>query len=174
MLYHVSIAGRSFHIELDRNRVLVDGQDVGGAELVAMPGTPLHHLLVGGRSHSLVARPGSARGLWDLHLDGSRHLAEVADERTRVIRSLARAAAEVSGPKAVRAPMPGLIVRLEVTPGQRVSAGQGVVIMEAMKMENELRAEADGIVARVLAGAGQPVEKGAVLIEFEADGQEDG
>jgi biotin carboxyl carrier protein len=57
-----------------------------------------------------------------------------------------------------------------VEPGNLVSSGQGVVIMEAMKMENELRAERDGVVARVLAAAGQPVDKGAVLIEFEADG----
>jgi pyruvate carboxylase subunit B len=64
--------------------------------------------------------------------------------------------------------MPGLIVRVEVAPGQTVTAGQGVVIMEAMKMENELRAESDGVVARVHVTAGQPVEKGAVLMEFEA------
>ena len=66
--------------------------------------------------------------------------------------------------------MPGLVVRVEVAAGERVRAGQGVVIMEAMKMENELRAEGEGVVARVLATAGQPVEKGAILVEFERDG----
>ena len=58
-------------------------------------------------------------------------------------------------------------MRVEVEPGQQVKAGQGVVIIEAMKMENELKAEADGVVARVHVKQGQAVEKGAVLVEFE-------
>jgi len=85
---------------------------------------------------------------------------------------LARSPAAVVGPAPLRAPMPGLIVRVEVEPGDAVKAGQGVVIMEAMKMENELHSERDGVVARVLVAAGEPVEKGAVLIEFsEASGE---
>jgi pyruvate carboxylase subunit B len=62
--------------------------------------------------------------------------------------------------------MPGLVVRVEVAEGQSVTAGQGVVIMEAMKMENELKAEAAGVVGKILVQPGQAVEKGAVLIEF--------
>ena len=64
--------------------------------------------------------------------------------------------------------MPGLIVRTEVGVGDRVRKGQGVVVMEAMKMENELKAEADGVVSRVMVEDGTAVEKGAVLAEFEA------
>ena len=64
--------------------------------------------------------------------------------------------------------MPGLVVRVLVEPGGAVRAGQGVAIVEAMKMENELKAEADGVVARVCVEAQQVVEKGAVMIEFEA------
>jgi len=169
MLYHVSLAGRTFQIELNDGHACIDGDAAGDTELLAVPGTPVHHLLVGGRSHTLVARPGSSRGVWDLHLDGTRYLVEVVDERTRLIRSLTHGQAAQPGPGPVRAPMPGLIVRIEVEPGQRVSSGQGVVIMEAMKMENELRAEGEGVVARVLVAAGQPVEKGAVLIEFDSD-----
>ena len=168
MLYHVTLSGRTFQVELVDGRVRVDGEEYGETELAAVPGTPVHHLLVAGRSFTLVASAGEKRGLWDLHVDGARHVAEVIDERTRVIRGLTRAQAGPQGPKPVRAPMPGLIVRVEVAAGQRVSPGQGVVIMEAMKMENELRAEGEGVVARVLVAAGQPVEKGAVLIEFEA------
>jgi pyruvate carboxylase subunit B len=63
--------------------------------------------------------------------------------------------------------MPGLVLRIEVEPGQLIKPGQGVVTIEAMKMENELRAEVEGTVSRVLVQQGQPVEKGAVLIEFE-------
>jgi pyruvate carboxylase subunit B len=60
-----------------------------------------------------------------------------------------------------------MIVRVEVEAGDHVSAGQGVVIVEAMKMENELKAEAPGIVSKVLVEPGTAVEKGMVLIEFE-------
>jgi pyruvate carboxylase subunit B len=172
MLYHVTLSGRTFQVELADGRVTIDGEPVGEAELLVAPGTTVHHLLVGGRSHTVVARPAGSPGAWDLHVDGGRQLAAVVDERTRLIRSLTRVAAGATGPRSVRAPMPGLVVRVAVSPGESVKAGQGVVIMEAMKMENELRAEADGLVARVLVGPGEPVEKGAVLIEFSESGGE--
>ena len=63
--------------------------------------------------------------------------------------------------------MPGLIVRIDVKAGDQVIAGQGVAAMEAMKMENELRAPAAGKVKAVHAAVGQAVEKGALLVEFE-------
>jgi pyruvate carboxylase subunit B len=170
MLYHVTLGGRTYRVELSDGRVSIDGEPLGETELAAVPGTPVHHLLLAGRSHTLVAQPGSGRGHWELHVDGVRHSVEVVDERTRAIRSLTHAKEGPSGPRPVRAPMPGLVVRVEVSAGDRVRPGQGVVIMEAMKMENELRAEGGGVVARVLVATGQPVEKGAVLIEFERDG----
>jgi biotin carboxyl carrier protein len=166
MLYHVTLAGRVFQVELDGGRVLVDGQDAGATELVSLPGTPVQHLLLDGRSVAVVARADGAE--WSLHVDGWPVRAEVIDERTRAIRAMTGRAAGPQGPKPVRAPMPGMIVRTDVAVGERVSAGQGVVVMEAMKMENELKAEAGGVVARVLVEPGQAVEKGAVLVEFEA------
>ena len=74
-----------------------------------------------------------------------------------------------TGPKPIRAPMPGLVVRVNVQEGDTVEAGQSVAIVEAMKMENDLKAEGPGRVAAVLVEAGEPVEKGAVLVEFEAE-----
>ena len=63
--------------------------------------------------------------------------------------------------------MPGLIVRVNVNEGDRVRAGQGLVVMEAMKMENELRAAHDAAVRRILVKPGSAVEKGAILLELE-------
>jgi pyruvate carboxylase subunit B len=108
-----------------------------------------------------------------MHIDGRRLNAEVVDERTRAIRAMTRAAAGPTGPKPVKAPMPGLVVRIEVAPGDAVRAGQGVLIMEAMKMENELKADSAGVVSRIHVAPGQAVEKGAVLIEFSADAAQD-
>jgi biotin carboxyl carrier protein len=73
----------------------------------------------------------------------------------------------VSGPAAVRAPMPGRVVRVLVAVGDRVTAGQGLVVVEAMKMENELRSPKDGIVKDVKAQTGTAVDAGAVLVVVE-------
>src|SRR2546421_744162 len=69
-----------------------------------------------------------------------------------------------AGPAVVRAPMPGLVVRVEVADGQRVEAGAGLVVVEAMKMENELRAPRAGVVQTVHVAVGQAVEKGMPLV----------
>ena len=167
MLYHVTIGERVFRVELDAGRVLVDDVALAAVELVALPGTPVKHLLLEGRSVAVVARADDDG--WNLHVDGWPVRADVVDERTRAIRAMTGRGAGPQGPKPVRAPMPGMILRADVGAGTRVRAGQGVVVMEAMKMENELKAEADGVVARVLVEPGQAVEKGAILVEFETD-----
>ncbi|MEX2608645.1 MAG: biotin/lipoyl-containing protein [Gemmatimonadota bacterium] len=165
MKYFVTVYGRTVEVELSGGEVLVDGRALR-ADLAAVPGTEVRHLLLDGTSHTLDAHPGASGGVWELHVDGLPVRAEVVDERTRAIRALTARTGAAAGPRPVRAPMPGLVVRVEVEEGQSVAAGQGVVIMEAMKMENELRAEADGVVARVHAVPGAAVEKGVVLVEF--------
>jgi pyruvate carboxylase subunit B len=164
MRYFVTLAGRTFEVVIEEDAVTVDGVPVP-VDLAALPGTPLRHLVAGERAFELSARR-LGKGRWALDLGGRTLEADVVDERTRVIRALA-ATTPAAGPSPVRAPMPGLVVRVEVEPGQMIQAGQGVVIIEAMKMENELRADAPGVVSRVLVRAGQAVEKGAVLVEFE-------
>jgi len=166
MRYIVTLAGRTFEVVIDGDSITVDGSPLS-AELAGPPASPLRHLLTEGRGYLLAARR-HGNGRWSVELDGHAFDVEVTDERTHALRAAAAAAAPPAKPKPVCAPMPGLIVRVEVQPGQVVEAGQGVVIMEAMKMENELRAEAPGVVSRVLVQAGQAVEKGAVLVEFEA------
>jgi biotin carboxyl carrier protein len=166
MLYHVTIGARTLRIELDGGRVAVDGQALDRVELVALPGTDVRHLLVDGESTTVVAR--RAEEGWSLSVDGWPMQAAVIDERTRAIRAMTGKAGGAQGPKPVKAPMPGLIVRVEVAVGDTVRPGQPVVAMEAMKMENELKAEAAGVISRIHAEPGKPVEKGTVLVEFEA------
>jgi biotin carboxyl carrier protein len=166
MRYFVNVGDRTVEVEIDGDDVRVDGRTVA-AELRAVPGSGVRHLLVDGRSVNVAAETAEA-GTWDIALDGLRFRAEVLDERTRAIRQMTGRAAGPRGPRPVRAPMPGMIVRIEVEPGQSVKSGQGIVIVEAMKMENELKAEGDGVVARILVEPGQAVQKGAVLVEFEA------
>jgi pyruvate carboxylase subunit B len=91
---------------------------------------------------------------------------EVLDERARHIRQLTGSGRGKTSENVLKAPMPGLVVRVEVQPGQAVVEGQGVVVLEAMKMENELRASAAATVAAVRVAPGAAVEKGDVLVEY--------
>lgn len=92
---------------------------------------------------------------------------DYAEYDARSLRSLVPMAAGASGPTALKAPMPGRIVRLLVRAGERVEAGQGCLVMEAMKMQNELKAPRAGTVRKVNAVAGETVGAGAVLLVIE-------
>jgi pyruvate carboxylase subunit B len=168
MRYHVTVGGRTFEVELGAEGVTVDGVRVA-ADLAHVSGTDVHSLLLGGTSYRLVGTRSGA-GVWDLNLRGRRLGAEAVDERTRVIREMTGAGSAPTGPRPVRAPMPGLVVKVEVSEGDTVEIGQGLVIVEAMKMENELRAEAAGVVVAVHVAAGQAVEKDQILVDFAAPG----
>jgi biotin carboxyl carrier protein len=163
--YIVAIAGRAVEVEVEGDQVALGGH-THSAALTTVPGTPLRQLVVNGRPLALAV-DAAGKGLWNLTLAGERWEAEVIDERTRHIRSLTGAADQARGPATLRAPMPGLVVRVQAQPGQAVPAGAGVVVLEAMKMENELRATAPAVIKAVHARAGETVEKGQILVEFE-------
>jgi biotin carboxyl carrier protein len=163
--YVVEVDGERTVVELAGDEVSVDG-DAVEARLVDVEGTPVSLLTIGSRVYRIVARRGASRGQYSISVDGRRFAVEALDERTRTIRDLSAASAAAAGPSPLVAPMPGLIVRVHVQPGDQVQAGQGLVVMEAMKMENELRSPAAGTVKAVLATPGSAVEKGALLVEL--------
>ena len=166
MRYFVTVGQRTLEVEVGPEGVEVDGVAVS-ADLAHVAGTDLRSLILDGKSYRI---PATRRedGRWDLHLRGRRYTAEAVDERTRAIRDMAASSGEPTGPRPIRAPMPGLVLKLEVEVGDRVEAGQGVAIVEAMKMENELRAEAPGVVTRIHVAPGQAVEKDQILIDLQA------
>jgi acetyl/propionyl-CoA carboxylase alpha subunit len=166
MKYHVRINDEDHEVLLDAAGVHLDGQDVA-AHVVPVDGTPVRIVTIGDEVHRVVVRPGAGRGVYTLWLDGYRFEVEALDERTRAIRELSGTTAGPSGPAPLKAPMPGLIVRINVAVGDSVQAGQGLVVMEAMKMENELRTTAAGRVKAIVVQTGTAVEKGALLIELE-------
>ena len=164
MKYVVDVDGERTVVELIGDEVRI-GEETSRARLVAIEGTPVSLLEVDGRMYRVIARRGDARGRYVLSLNGRRFAADALDERTRAIRDLSAASAP-TGPTPLVAPMPGLVVRLHVQPGDEVQPGQGLVVMEAMKMENELRSQSGGVVKAVLVSPGTAVEKGAVLVEL--------
>jgi biotin carboxyl carrier protein len=166
MIYHVTIAGRAFEVEMGPDGVRVDGRAVDAA-LYHSDGSPVRALHLDRATHPVLAHR-VGKGRWKLGMRGSVLEADVVDERTKAIREMAGAGAGPAGPRPVVAPMPGLVLRVEVVEGDQVREGQGIVIVEAMKMENELRAAAAGRVARVLVKEGEAVEKDQLLVELAA------
>lgn len=166
MKYFVSIGEAVHEIDLSADGVRWGGE-VHHVELATVPGTSLRHLRVGDRGYRLAAR--RVDGIWHIEVGGHTLRLRVEDERTRAIRELTGVGAEQVGPPELRAPMPGLIARVEVVLGQVVEAGDGLVVIEAMKMQNELRAPADGVVASIEVEEGQTVDRDQLLIRLERD-----
>ena len=166
MKYIVVVNGTELAVDVDGERVTIDGSSAE-ARLSEVEHSPERVLMIGNEVHRLLVRRGSSRGRFVIWVDGVRLDVEALDERSRAIRELARATTGPSGPAPLVAPMPGMIVRVTVSEGDAVQAGQGLVVMEAMKMENELRATAAATVRRVHISPGTAVEKGALLLEME-------
>jgi propionyl-CoA carboxylase alpha chain len=103
---------------------------------------------------------------FDLSHRGAEVTAHVYTEREAAAARLMPAKAVADSGKAVRCPMPGLVVSIAVTPGQEVKAGEPLAVVEAMKMENVLRAERDGVVKTIKARPGDSLAVDAVILEF--------
>jgi biotin carboxyl carrier protein len=163
--YVVTVNGDRLDLAHDADSVRI-GDQVLRAHLTDVEGTPVKILTVGNEVHRVVVQGGTARGHYSLWIDGYRYDVEALDERTRAIRDLSVERGHPRGPAPVVAPMPGLIVRVNVEVGDNVRIGTPVVVIEAMKMENELRAPASGIVSAIRVEPGSTVERGAVLVEL--------
>jgi biotin carboxyl carrier protein len=164
--YLVRLGDRTVEVQVTGSEVQVDGRTVA-AHLASVGGTLLRSLELDGRVHEVAAERGDGAARWRIAVGDVRFDVTVTDERAEAIRALLGRAASSTGAGVVVAPMPGLVVRVSAEEGQRVEAGTGLVVVEAMKMENELRAGAPGIVRRILVAPGQAVDKGARLVELD-------
>jgi biotin carboxyl carrier protein len=145
--YEVVIGGRTYHVDAS----------------AARPG--LHSLRIDGGQHEVAVRRQGEGAYWVSTVHGSGAV-EVSDLLTHL-------AAQTRGAKGgrrrqtVKAYMPGRVVTLLVEEGREVAAGQGILVLEAMKMENEIRAEHDGTVSKIHVQPGQAVDLGNPLFELE-------
>lgn len=165
MKYVVDVAGVRHELTLAGGTVEVDGQP-HPVRIDDNEGSPVRTVRVADAVHRIVVRRGDRRGRYVIWVDGYRYEVDALDERTRAIQDLAAAATGPRGPAPLIAPMPGLIVRVNVAAGDTVAAGAGLIVMEAMKMENDLRTQSSGIVSAVRVKPGDAVEKGTVLVEL--------
>jgi biotin carboxyl carrier protein len=144
--------------EADRWKILLDGQRVDADAVEIAPHTL--SLLLDGQSYEVHIAP-SPDGMLKLQTGLEEFTAEVTDPRAW--RGRRHGALEAEGRQQIVAPMPGKVVRVLVEAGDRVEAGQGLVVVEAMKMQNEIRSPKGGVVERLHVKEGQPVNAGEVL-----------
>ena len=167
MKYVVQLNGDRKVVDLESDGARYEDGQAVHTELSDIEGSPVRMVKIGTHVYRVVVQKRQGRGRYTLWVDGYRFETEALDERTRAIRDLSAASTGPAGPAPILAPMPGLIVRVSVKAGDHVEAGQGLVVMEAMKMENELRTTTAGVVRSVEVSAGMTVEKGALLVALE-------
>jgi biotin carboxyl carrier protein len=154
-------------VELARNserwKLALDGQPLE-ADVVEVAPNAIS-VLLGGRAFEFHITPSSDGSALKLQTGLQEFFAEIADPRAW--RGRSHRALEAEGRQSVVAPMPGKIVRVLVKAGDKVEAGQGLLVVEAMKMQNEIRSPKSGTVERLTAVEGQPVNAGEILAWVE-------
>lgn len=166
MTLELEISGRTCQVEIEPAaqpgewNVLIDGKPVRADAHLVRPG--VLSLLIEGKSHRIVLDPDYADPA--LHLHAQRIPYRVEDLRSLRAR---RRHAHGDGPATIRASMPGRVVRVLVEEGDAVAAHQGVLVIEAMKMQNELKSPREGRVAEIRVSPGDTVTAGDILAVVE-------
>ena len=141
-----------------------DGRALQLTEINWRPGQPLFKAKLDGRPFTASVKP-AAEGFMIRHRAALAHVLVLTPRSAELHQKLPpKQAADTS--KLILSPMPGLVVSLDVEPGQSVQAGQAVAVVEAMKMQNIIRAEREGVVKTVGPKAGDSVAADEVLVEF--------
>jgi biotin carboxyl carrier protein len=166
--YVVSVGGQTRSVELEeadgRVRAFVDGREAVLDVKTLAPGR--YAWLEGARSVTVDVDGRSPK--LSVTVGGHSIAVEVADAQAALASAaIARAATKPAGPAAIRAPMPGRVVKILVRAGETVVAGRGAIVVEAMKMENEIKAPRAGTVAKIAVAEGAAVEAGQELIVIE-------
>jgi biotin carboxyl carrier protein len=160
--YVATIAGREVLIEvLDERHVIVDGVTYK-VDFEAVSEQTVYSLLVDNRSYEALIYPGEAG--WQVLLHGSQYELQVEDERERRLRASLGGGPPQNVDYHLRAPMPGLIVAVLVADGQEIAKGDVLIVLESMKMQNELKSPRPGKVSRLRVKPGDHVEQRDTLL----------
>ena len=165
MKYITTVGEKQFLVEIiDDRHVSVDGK-VYEVDFESVSGQPVYSLIVDGKSHeSYVAQ---VDDIWQVLMRGRLYPVTVEDEREKRLRAAAGGGVAETGEFHLKAPMPGLVVTIPVVEGQEVKKGQVLLILESMKMQNELKSPRDGIVNRIKIKAGESVEQKQALLSVQ-------
>lgn len=162
MKYITTVEGKQFVVEiLDEKHVSVDGK-VYEVDFESISGQPVYSLILDGKSHEAYAAQDD--DYWQVLLRGRLYPITVEDEREKRLRTAAGGGVAETGEFHLKAPMPGLVVDIPVAEGQAVKRGQVILILESMKMQNELKSPRDGTIGRIRVKAGETVEQKQTLL----------
>jgi biotin carboxyl carrier protein len=162
MKYIATINEREYLVDIiDEGHVSVDGT-VYEIDFEVVSGQPVYSLLLDGQSYE--AHVYTTEEEWQVLLQGRLYPVRVEDERERRLRTTLGGQMSASGEFQLRSPMPGLVVSLPVKEGQPVTKGDVLLILESMKMQNELKAPRDGTITRIRVKAGDNVEQKQILL----------
>ncbi len=165
MKYATTIDGKEYIVEILYERHFsVDGK-VFEVDFESIEEQPVFSLIVSGKSYESYVYHGE-EGL-EVLLKGRLYQSQVEDERERRLRAASGGSVAQSGPFQLKAPMPGLVVAVPVSEGQEVKTGDVLLILESMKMQNELKSPRDGIVGRIHVAAGDSVEQRQKMLSVE-------
>lgn len=162
MKYITVVEGKQFIVEVvDERHVRVDDK-LYEIDFETVSGQPVYSLIVDGKSHESYVY--QDEDIWQVLLRGRLFPVTVEDEREKRLRAAAGAGVAETGEFLLRAPMPGLVVAIPVTEGQAIKRGQVILILESMKMQNELKAPRDGTIGRIRVKSGESVEQKQTLL----------
>lgn len=161
MKYVTIINDTRFEIEIEKDGTLKVNGEPREVDFLAL-GPALYSILMDHGSYELVIE--EREGAYEVLMQGRLYAGQVLDERAQLLATRRGGLGVESGELSVKSPMPGLIVAIPVTEGQEVKKGQTLVVLESMKMQNELKTPRDGIVQRISVAPGQSVEQNKLLI----------
>jgi biotin carboxyl carrier protein len=162
MKYITTIDNKEFEIEIVDERHIRIGDRELHVDFESVSGQPVFSLILDGKSYESFVYQGEED--WDVLLRGRQYQVKVEDEREKRLKAAAGGGVVEGGEFHLKAPMPGLVVAILIEEGQEVKKGQVMLILESMKMQNELKAPRDGIVGRVRVKAGESVEQRQTLL----------
>jgi biotin carboxyl carrier protein len=165
MKYISTVNGIEYLIEIiDEHHISVNGQTLT-VDFNSVSGQPVYSLLVDGASSEAYVYPGEEK--WEVLLMGRQFQVMVEDERDKRLRAAAGGSVSEAGEYHLRAPMPGMVVSILVEEGQKVEKGQVLLILESMKMQNELKSPRAGTIGRLRVKAGESVEQRQTLLSVQ-------
>jgi len=162
MRYAVTVKGQTFSVEIVSDEQVRIGDRTHRVDLQSIDAGALYSLFIDNNSYEVLIE--EQAGEYRVLLLGELYTIQVEDELHQRLARRRREQGGPSGRTVIKAPMPGLVVDVLVTEGQGVSSGDALVILESMKMENEVRAPCDGQVKRVQVGPSEVVEKDQTLV----------
>lgn len=162
MKYITTIDNKEFEIEVvDAHHIRV-GERLLEVDFESVSGQPVFSIILDGKSYESFVYQGEED--LEVLLRGRQYQVKVEDEREKRLRAAAGGGVVEGGEFHLKAPMPGLIVAVLVEEGQEVKKGQVILILESMKMQNELKAPRDGVMGRIRVKAGESVEQKQTLL----------